>query len=115
MFRPLTGAGERNEVVIISAPSSDNFVASKASRVTLQNLTLVQRGTCDGIVVVESGQMRLENCILKCEGTGVCVLTGACLFMTNCEVTGAQVQSKHREFIMFHNMNMEQLRHTCLH
>ncbi|KAL7879663.1 hypothetical protein SRHO_G00019170 [Serrasalmus rhombeus] len=86
----IKGAGERQEVVIYSEPTSDNFVASKRSQVMLQDLTLVQRGTCDGIVVVESGQMTLKNCVLKCEGTGVCVLTGASLFMTNCEVTGAQ-------------------------
>ncbi|XP_041960067.1 testicular spindle-associated protein SHCBP1L-like [Alosa sapidissima] len=86
----IKGAGERQEVVIISHPSHDNFVASKAAQVTLQNLTLVQRGTCDGIVVVESGRMTLENCVLRCEGTGVCVLTGASLIMSNCEVTGAQ-------------------------
>ena len=47
----LTGAGEKQEVVIYSEPTSDNFVASKGSRVTLEDLTLVQRGTCDGIVV----------------------------------------------------------------
>ncbi|XP_072544740.1 testicular spindle-associated protein SHCBP1L-like [Salminus brasiliensis] len=86
----IKGSGERQEVVIYSDPSHDNFVASKGSLVTLQDLTLVQQGTCDGIVVVESGQMTLINCVLKCEGTGVCVLTGASLIMTSCEVTGAQ-------------------------
>ncbi|KAJ8011945.1 hypothetical protein DPEC_G00063590 [Dallia pectoralis] len=81
---------ERNDVQIHSDPSYHNFVASKASKVMLMNLTLVQHGTCDGIVVVESGQMILENCLLKCEGTGVRVLTGASLVMKNCEISGAQ-------------------------
>ncbi|KAL2097849.1 hypothetical protein ACEWY4_007056 [Coilia grayii] len=83
-------SGHRDDVVIFSHPSYDTFVTSKAAEVTLENLTLVQCGTCDGIVVVESGHMTLENCVLRCEGTGVCVLTGASLSMSNCEVTGAQ-------------------------
>ncbi|XP_063074966.1 testicular spindle-associated protein SHCBP1L-like [Engraulis encrasicolus] len=86
----IKGSGSRDEVVIFSHRSYDNFVTSKAAQVTLQNLTLVQCGTCDGIVVVESGHMTLDNCVLRCEGTGVCVLTGASLTMSNCEITGAQ-------------------------
>lgn len=91
----LLGAGNRDDLIIFSDPVHDNFVASKATKVTLMNLTLVQNGTCDGIVVVESGQMILENCVFKCEGTGVCVLTGASLIMKNCEVVGAQVTEKY--------------------
>ncbi|XP_041134511.1 testicular spindle-associated protein SHCBP1L-like [Polyodon spathula] len=86
----IKGAGNRDDLIIFSDPAHDNFVASKATKVTLMNLTLVQNGTCDGIVVVESGQMILENCVFKCEGTGVCVLTGASLVMKNCEIVGAQ-------------------------
>lgn len=91
MFVSLTGAGNREEIVILSDPTQDNFVASKSQNISLIHLTLVQRGTTDGIVVVESGHMMLEDCLLKCEGTGVCVLTGAALTMKNCELTGAQV------------------------
>ncbi|XP_010881827.1 testicular spindle-associated protein SHCBP1L isoform X1 [Esox lucius] len=86
----IKGEGVRKDVQIHSAPSYDHFVASKASQLMLMNLTLVQHGTCGGIVVVESGQTTLENCLLKCEGTGVCVLTGASLVMKNCEISGAQ-------------------------
>ncbi|XP_062920114.1 testicular spindle-associated protein SHCBP1L-like [Mobula hypostoma] len=86
----IRGAGSREEVIIFSDPTQDNFVASKSQDVSLIHLTLVQRGTTDGIVVVESGHMILEDCLLKCEGTGVCVLTGAALTMKNCELTGAQ-------------------------
>ncbi|XP_076829700.1 testicular spindle-associated protein SHCBP1L-like [Brachyhypopomus gauderio] len=86
----IMGFGKRQDVVINSDPSQYNFVASKGSQVTIQDLTLVQKGTCDGIVVVESGHMTLQNCVLKCEGTGVRVLTGASLNMTDCEITGAQ-------------------------
>ncbi|XP_055498126.1 testicular spindle-associated protein SHCBP1L-like isoform X2 [Leucoraja erinacea] len=86
----IKGAGNREEIVILSDPTQDNFVASKSQNISLIHLTLVQRGTTDGIVVVESGHMMLEDCLLKCEGTGVCVLTGAALTMKNCELTGAQ-------------------------
>lgn len=54
------------------------------------HLSLIQQGTVDGIVVVESGHMTLKT-VLKCEGTGVCVLTGAALTITDSEITGAQV------------------------
>lgn len=77
--------------MITSEPSYDSFVVSKADNVKLMHLSLIQQGTVDGIVVVESGHMTLENCVLKCEGTGVCVLTGAALTITDCEITGAQV------------------------
>nr|XP_033771307.1 testicular spindle-associated protein SHCBP1L isoform X2 [Geotrypetes seraphini] len=87
----IKGAGKREEIVIVSDPVYDNFVASKAQNVKLMHLTFVQRGTSDGIVVVESGHMTLIDCVLKCERTGVCVLTGAALTMKNCELTGAQV------------------------
>ncbi|XP_032885024.1 testicular spindle-associated protein SHCBP1L [Amblyraja radiata] len=86
----IKGAGNREEIVILSDPTQDNFVASKSQNISLIHLTLVQKGTTDGIVVVESGHMMLEDCLLKCEGTGVCVLTGAALTMKNCELTGAQ-------------------------
>ena len=86
-------------MVFFSDPSHNNFVASKATKVTLCNLTLMQQGTCDGIVVVEAGQMTLENCSLNCDGTGVCVLTGACLIMKNCEISGAQVKVQLGRFI----------------
>nr|XP_006634723.1 PREDICTED: SHC SH2 domain-binding protein 1-like protein [Lepisosteus oculatus] len=86
----IQGTQNQKDAVIFSDPTHDTFIASKASNVTLMNLTLVQRETCDGIIVVESGQMTLENCILKCEGTGICVLTGATLVMKNCEIFGAQ-------------------------
>ncbi|KAJ1172070.1 hypothetical protein NDU88_003922, partial [Pleurodeles waltl] len=82
--------GKRDDIVIVSDPVYDSFVASKAQNVNLMHLTFVQRGTSDGIVVVESGHMILEDCVLKCEGTGICVLTGAALTMKNCEITGAQ-------------------------
>nr|XP_014341101.1 PREDICTED: SHC SH2 domain-binding protein 1-like protein isoform X2 [Latimeria chalumnae] len=86
----IKGAGRREEVVIFSDPTHDSFVASRAPNVSLMHLTLVQRGTCDGIVVVEAGHMVLQDCMLKCEGTGICVLTGAALTMKDCEVTGSQ-------------------------
>ncbi|ELK16195.1 hypothetical protein PAL_GLEAN10017682 [Pteropus alecto] len=86
----IKGVGKREEIMITSEPSHDSFVVSKADNVKLMNLSLIQQGTVDGIVVVESGHMTLENCILKCEGTGVCVLTGAALTVTDSEITGAQ-------------------------
>uniref|UniRef100_A0A2K6GAN9 Testicular spindle-associated protein SHCBP1L n=1 Tax=Propithecus coquereli TaxID=379532 RepID=A0A2K6GAN9_PROCO len=82
--------GKREEILITSEPSHDSFVVSKAANVKLMHLSLIQQGTVDGIVVVESGHMTLENCVLKCEGTGVCVLTGAALTITDSEITGAQ-------------------------
>lgn len=86
-----SGVGKREEIRITSEPSHDSFVVSKADNVKLMHLSLIQQGTVDGIVVVESGHMTLENCVLKCEGTGVCVLTGAALTITDSEITGAQV------------------------
>nr|XP_014977702.1 testicular spindle-associated protein SHCBP1L isoform X2 [Macaca mulatta] len=86
----IKGVGKREEIMITSEPSRDSFVVSKADNVKLMHLSLIQQGTVDGIVVVESGHMTLENCILKCEGTGVCVLTGATLTITDSEITGAQ-------------------------
>ncbi|XP_034522709.1 testicular spindle-associated protein SHCBP1L [Ailuropoda melanoleuca] len=86
----IKGVGKREEIMITSEPSHDSFVVSKADNVKLMDLSLIQQGTVDGIVVVESGHMTLENCILKCEGTGVCVLTGAALTITDSEITGAQ-------------------------
>ncbi|XP_031792873.1 testicular spindle-associated protein SHCBP1L isoform X4 [Sarcophilus harrisii] len=86
----IKGVGKREEIVITSEPSRDSFVVSKAENVKLMHLTLIQQGTVDGIVVVESGHMSLEDCVLKCEGTGVCVLTGAALTITDSEITGAQ-------------------------
>ncbi|XP_003785844.1 testicular spindle-associated protein SHCBP1L [Otolemur garnettii] len=86
----IKGVGKREEILITSEPSHDSFVVSKAENVKLMHLSLIQQGTVDGIVVVESGHMTLENCILKCEGTGVCVLTGAALTITDSEITGAQ-------------------------
>uniref|UniRef100_A0A8C2SKL3 Testicular spindle-associated protein SHCBP1L n=1 Tax=Capra hircus TaxID=9925 RepID=A0A8C2SKL3_CAPHI len=86
----IKGIGKREEIMITSEPSHDSFVVSKADNVKLMHLSLIQQGTVDGIVVVESGHMTLENCVLKCEGTGVCVLTGAALTITDSEITGAQ-------------------------
>ncbi|EHB04064.1 hypothetical protein GW7_02158 [Heterocephalus glaber] len=86
----IKGVGKREEIMITSEPSHDSFVVSKADKVKLMNLSLIQQGTVDGIVVVESGHMTLENCVLKCEGTGVCVLTGATLTITDSEIIGAQ-------------------------
>lgn len=77
--------------MITSEPSHDSFVVSKAANVKLMHLSLIQQGTVDGIVVVEAGHMTLENCVLKCEGTGVCVLTGASLTIKDSEIIGAQV------------------------
>ncbi|XP_035135656.2 testicular spindle-associated protein SHCBP1L isoform X2 [Callithrix jacchus] len=62
----------------------------QAANLALLTDDIIIKGTVDGIVVVESGHMTLENCILKCEGTGVCVLTGAALTITDSEITGAQ-------------------------
>uniref|UniRef100_A0A5F9CEQ7 Testicular spindle-associated protein SHCBP1L n=1 Tax=Oryctolagus cuniculus TaxID=9986 RepID=A0A5F9CEQ7_RABIT len=86
----IRGVGKREEILITSEPSHDSFVVSKADNVKLMHLSLIQQGTVDGIVVVESGHLTLENCVLKCEGTGVCVLTGAALTVTDSEITGAQ-------------------------
>ncbi|XP_001516000.3 testicular spindle-associated protein SHCBP1L [Ornithorhynchus anatinus] len=86
----IKGIGKREEIVITSEPSYDSFVVSKAKNVKLMHLSLVQQGTVDGIVVVESGHMTLEDCLLKCEGTGVCVLTGASVTITDSEIIGAQ-------------------------
>lgn len=77
--------------MIVSEPAYESFVVSRAQNVKLINITLIQQGTIDGIVVVESGHTVLDNCVLKCEGTGVCVLAGASLTTTNSEITGAQV------------------------
>ncbi|KAL8178109.1 UNVERIFIED_CONTAM: hypothetical protein K2H54_029935 [Gekko kuhli] len=62
---------------------TETYVVAKTTTVEMQ-------GTVDGIIVVESGHTVLENCILKCEGTGVCVLAGASLTVANSEITGAQ-------------------------
>ncbi|XP_062437679.1 testicular spindle-associated protein SHCBP1L [Rhea pennata] len=86
----IRGTGKPEETMIVSEPTHDSFVVSKAKDIKLMHLTLVQQGTVDGIVVVESGHMTLANCVLRCEGTGVCVLTGASLTVTDSEITGAQ-------------------------
>ncbi|NWI15938.1 SHP1L protein, partial [Crypturellus soui] len=86
----IKGTGKPEETRIVSEPTHDTFVLSKAQDIKLMQLTLVQQGTVDGIVVVESGHMTIANCVLKCEGTGVCVLTGASLTVTDSEITGAQ-------------------------
>ncbi|XP_062961997.1 testicular spindle-associated protein SHCBP1L-like [Cynocephalus volans] len=86
----IKGIGKREEIMITSEPSHDSFVVSRADNVKLMHLSLIQQGMVDDIVVVESGHTTLENCILKCEGTGVCVLTGAALTITDSEITGAQ-------------------------
>ncbi|XP_011359565.1 testicular spindle-associated protein SHCBP1L [Pteropus vampyrus] len=56
----IKGVGKREEIMITSEPSHDSFVVSKADNVKLMNLSLIQQGTVDGIVVVESGHMTLE-------------------------------------------------------
>ncbi|KAL7984790.1 hypothetical protein Chor_003360 [Crotalus horridus] len=84
------GVGKPEEIVIVSEPANESFVVCRAKNVKFMNITLLQQGTIDGIIVVESGHTVLENCILKCEGTGVCVLVGASLTVTNSEITGAQ-------------------------
>ncbi|XP_015279330.1 PREDICTED: SHC SH2 domain-binding protein 1-like protein [Gekko japonicus] len=86
----IKGVGRPEEIMIVSNPSHENFVVSRAQNIKLMNITLIQQGTVDGIIVVESGHTVLENCILKCEGTGVCVLAGASLTVANSEITGAQ-------------------------
>nr|XP_020645418.1 testicular spindle-associated protein SHCBP1L [Pogona vitticeps] len=86
----IKGVGRPEEIVIVSEPGHDSFVVSRAQIVKLMNITLLQQGTVDGIIVVESGHTVLENCILNCEGTGVCVLVGAFLTIINSEITGAQ-------------------------
>nr|XP_056700691.1 testicular spindle-associated protein SHCBP1L [Euleptes europaea] len=86
----IKGVGRPEEIMVVSNPSHENFVVSRAQNIKLMNITLIQQGTVDGIIVVDSGHTVLENCILKCEGTGVCVLAGASLTVTNCEITGAQ-------------------------
>ncbi|XP_060088401.1 testicular spindle-associated protein SHCBP1L [Heteronotia binoei] len=86
----IKGVGTPEEIMIVSNPSHENFVVSRAQNIKLMNITLIQQGTVDGIIVVESGHTILENCILKCEGTGVCVLAGASLTVSNSEITGAQ-------------------------
>ncbi|XP_063154509.1 testicular spindle-associated protein SHCBP1L [Candoia aspera] len=86
----IKGVGKPEEIVIVSEPANESFVVSRAKNVKLMNITLLQQGTVDGIIVVESGHTVLENCILKCEGTGVCVLVGASLTVINSEITGAQ-------------------------
>ncbi|NXE49423.1 SHP1L protein, partial [Casuarius casuarius] len=86
----IRGTGRPEETMIVSEPTHDSFVLSKAKDIKLMHLTLVQQGTLDGIVVVESGHMTLANCVLRCEGTGVCVLPGASLTITDSEITGAQ-------------------------
>lgn len=91
-FSP-SGVGKPEEIVIVSEPANESFVVSRAKNVKFMNITLLQQGTVDGIIVVESGHTVVENCILKCEGTGVCVLVGASLTITNSEITGAQVYS----------------------
>ncbi|NXG30684.1 SHP1L protein, partial [Dromaius novaehollandiae] len=86
----IRGTGKPEETMIVSEPTHDSFVLSKAQDIKLTHLTLVQQGTLDGIVVVEAGHMTLANCVLRCEGTGVCVLPGASLTITDSEITGAQ-------------------------
>ncbi|XP_044158323.1 testicular spindle-associated protein SHCBP1L [Bufo gargarizans] len=86
----IKGIGKKEEIIIASLPSSDNFVVSRAQNIKIIHLTLRQKGTFDGIVVVESGHLTLQDCDLQCDGTGVCVLTGAALTMKDCEISGSQ-------------------------
>ncbi|XP_040264738.1 testicular spindle-associated protein SHCBP1L [Bufo bufo] len=86
----IKGIGKKEEIIIASLPSSDNFVVSRAQNIKIIHLTLRQKGTFDGIVVVESGHLALQDCDLQCDGTGVCVLTGAALTMKDCEISGSQ-------------------------
>uniref|UniRef100_A0A8D2JBW6 Testicular spindle-associated protein SHCBP1L n=1 Tax=Varanus komodoensis TaxID=61221 RepID=A0A8D2JBW6_VARKO len=86
----IKGVGRPEEIVIVSNPAHDSFVVSRAQNVKLMNITLLQQRTVDGIIVVESGHTVVENCVLKCEGTGACVLVGASITILNSEITGAQ-------------------------
>ncbi|XP_042317499.1 testicular spindle-associated protein SHCBP1L-like [Sceloporus undulatus] len=86
----IKGAGKPEEIIITSEPDHESFVVSRAQNVKLMNITLIQQRTVDGIVVVESGHTALENCVLKCDGTGICVLAGASLTVINSEITGAE-------------------------
>ncbi|XP_042320285.1 testicular spindle-associated protein SHCBP1L-like [Sceloporus undulatus] len=86
----IKGAGRPEEIIITSELHHESFVVSRAQNVKLTNITLIQQGTLDGIVVVESGHTALENCVLKCQGTGICVFAGASLTVINSEITGAE-------------------------
>ncbi|XP_043942685.1 testicular spindle-associated protein SHCBP1L-like [Protopterus annectens] len=86
----IKGSTKREDIIISSEPMYDSFVASKAQNLKMMHLTFIQKDTVDGIVVVKSGHLILEDCVLKCEGTGILVLTGATLTMRNCEIVGAQ-------------------------
>ncbi|KAG8555473.1 hypothetical protein GDO81_017714 [Engystomops pustulosus] len=86
----IKGIGKKEDIIIVSQPSSDNFIVSRAENIKIIHLTLRQRGTFDGIIVVESGHLTLQDCDLQCEGTGICVLTGAALTIKDCEISGSQ-------------------------
>ncbi|XP_056387861.1 testicular spindle-associated protein SHCBP1L [Hyla sarda] len=86
----IAGIGKKEEIIITSYPLSDSFVATIAQNIKIINLTLRQKETFNGIVIVESGHLTLQNCDLQCDGTGICVLTGAALTMADCEISGSQ-------------------------
>jgi len=86
----IRGKGNRDEVVIEAVPCDDLFVNVCASKIVMENITFVQIENTEGVLRIESGHAQIDNCVFKCDGTGVVVCECAELNMTNSLITGCR-------------------------
>lgn len=86
----IRGKGKREEIIIEAVHCDDLFINVCSATVTLDNLTFVQVENTEGVLRVESGHAKVDNCVFKCDGTGIVVCECAELTMTNSIVTGCR-------------------------
>ncbi|KAM3625571.1 uncharacterized protein V6R79_014331 [Siganus canaliculatus] len=86
----IEGFGLPDEVVIEKKNKEDSFVESTGADVRLTNIKFIQHDAIEGILCVRQGSLKMENCVLQCETTGVIVRTSANLTMNMCDLYGSK-------------------------
>ncbi|XP_071782252.2 SHC SH2 domain-binding protein 1 [Centroberyx gerrardi] len=84
------GFGLPDEVVIEKKNKGDSFVESTGAVVKISNVKFIQHDAIEGILCVRQGNVKMENCVLQCETTGVIVRTSAQLTMNMCDLYGSK-------------------------
>ena len=79
----------------VSCSDTEDFsLECAASDLAIKNISFEQEGSeVQGIILVKSGQLTLEECDLKCSTNGVTVESNAEFIMNECKVHGAKVSS----------------------
>lgn len=86
----ITGKGNRSEIIVCCSDNDDFALECLGGDISIKNVVFEQGNDNEGIVLIKSGCVTIDNCEMKCVTNAVTVESNGEMVMRECKLHGAK-------------------------